>query len=841
MYKYYDIVLLTFCSFVAPILVLESTTCIAAASKKQHMNLSKRHQQQKKKKDSFYYFQKLEDSYYQPQNGVWGKIKEEEVEEIALFGEQYFLYQQQQQESTSDDDSIWGTINVLRGGGSSSSSNDSDGGESSYDEESKNNALESYVASVDIKDELHTLKNLQRELREELQEMKRSSSDSDDDIDSEERDYDDDDLMGEQDSEVDADASSDDDDGQGCAIIKEIDYDDNDDGEEDSKNNRVAKKKKENAVGDPDGNSSDDDDDTDSDLDDLLFSTDDEDTGDKSFQPPLRQQQKVQDNDDSLHLMMTDAIINDVDDDVTEDELLQDESSRNNSESDLPTFDEALAQELLSYVFLPPNTAQLEFFRDSAKEIDMDSRRRLDRRTLYRGLLLEFLPQQKQSTTTKNNESDASEKSSLIVNRKYIDDSTSSSLIAAMSLATQPRWRKHISILKINNPSSKSSSVKPESGVWWWKGGLRLYMDQHELVQQQQQLNQPQLDENSFNPTPQFGLNPSSMNNDESSTTNNDSTESFTMTLAMQETVGLALAHSLGCGMFLLDDETLSSIRNTIVEKYPHLDLSIDSPELKPAQLLSHLLRLSTQGTLLSSSKRFDDSAKLSSRMKKDFASQVDDVSDDLANQSLKNQEEDEETLAELFDDNEEKSEPLPLLLFLNIDDSSTLFKSKSALERLAKESQNESNIHMLMLGKAMDPSLESKSKRRHNNNMGNSRAGSSGRNSMNFPQQSSQFNPWGANNGANSNNPNPNFMMNSPSNMMPFPPPPSKGDQNNANYNPMSFGPNNNASGVNDPEGSKRFNIFLGRTTDADGNPGESIFYYIRFHYFFTTQRKYV
>lgn len=803
MYKY-DIVLL-FCSFVAPILVLEST-CIAAASKKQHVNLSKRHQQ-KKKKASHYYFQKLEDSYHQPKN-VWGKIKEEE-EEIALFGEQYFLYQQQ--ESTSDD-SIWGTINVLRGGGSSS--NDSDG--ESSDEESKNNALESYVASVDIKDELHTLKNLQRELREELQEMKRSSSDSDDDIDSE-RDYDDDDLM-EQDSEVDADASSDDDDGQGCAIIKEIDYDDNDDGEEDSKN-RVAKKKKENAVGDPDGNSSDDDDDTDSDLDDSLFSTDDEETGDKSFQPPLRQQQKVQDNDDSLHLMMTDAIIN-VDDDVTEDELLLDESSRNKSESDLPTFDEALAQELLSYVFLPPNTAQLEFFRDSAKEIDMDSRRRLDRRTLYRGLLLEFLPQQIQSTTTKNNKSDASEKSSLIVNRKYIDDSTSSSLIAAMSLATQPRWRKHISILKINNSSSKSSSVEPESGVWWWKGGLRLYMDQHELVQQQQQLNQPQLDENSFNPTPQFGVNPSSMNNDESSTTNNDSTESFTMTLAMQETVGLALAHSLGCGMFLLDDETLSSIRNTIVEKYPHLDLSIDSPELKPAQLLSHLLRLSTQGTLLSSSKRFDDSAKLSSRMKKDFALQVDDVSDDLANQYLKNQEEDEETLAELFDDTErnEKSEPLPLLLFLNIDDSSTLFKSKSAIERLAKESQNESNIHMLMLGKAMDPSLESKSKRRHNNNMGNSRAGS-GRNSMNFPQQS-QFNPWGAN-GANSNNPNPNFMMNSPSNMMPFPPPPSKGDQNNANYNPMSFGPNNNASGVNDPEGSKRFNIFLGRTTDADGNPG--------------------
>ena len=38
----------------------------------------------------------------------------------------------------------------------------------------------------------------------------------------------------------------------------------------------------------------------------------------------------------------------------------------------------------------------------------------------------------------------------------------------------------------------------------------------------------------------------------------------------------------------------------------------------------------------------------------------------------------------------------------------------------------------------------------------------------------------------------------------------------------PFGFSQQNlNASGINDPAGSKRINIFLGRTTDRDGNPG--------------------
>ena len=274
--------------------------------------------------------------------------------------------------------------------------------------------------------------------------------------------------------------------------------------------------------------------------------------------------------------------------------------------------------------------------------------------------------------------------------------------------------------------------------------------------------------------------------------------------------------------MFILDDETITTIRNNLIMNNPHFDLSSDSPELKPSRLLSHLLRLANSGDIMNhyvSSMNHTPFAKISSRMERDFSLQLEDIADDLANESLKRQLKDEEKYEECHNDmihdssdalqSYTSTKHLPLVLFLNADGASSLLKSKSVIERLAKESQNEDNVHLLMLGKGMNPLIE-KSKRSHSSSQKNNMKGNSIPNWMNN---------------------NPFIMSNNPSSVnYPFSSPDQNGSYTNMNMPsgpngdarvPFSFGPNNNASGMNDPEGSRRFNIFLGRTQDKDGNPG--------------------
>jgi len=392
-----------------------------------------------------------------------------------------------------------------------------------------------------------------------------------------------------------------------------------------------------------------------------------------------------------------------------------------------------------------------------------------------------------------------------------LDESTARSLTAILSLASQPKWRKHVTIpSKSSKKSEKDDSKSTNDEDWWWKGGLRLYSDQNDLDKLSGASN------SNVNANYQSNLFPTGQEEESQEGDSENLEEKVALNLPMQETVALSLAHSLGCGMFIVDDETFSAIRLNLVSHNPHLGLSVDSPELKPARLLSHLLRLANTGQF---EKNVINSefAKLSSRMQKDFAMQLDDTADDVANESLQRQLKDEEVFEQYNTGSDERTKNhLPLVLFLNTDGASSILKSKSAVERLAKESQNEDNIHLLMLGKGIDAYGDKHKKSSHS---------SHGRSGMRGGQPQ-----WGNNN-------NNAFIMNNPSNMEPntmnshFP----AGDQNSAfhynmnmppgangnNMRAFSFGPNNNASGVNDPEGSKRFNIFLGRTQDKDGNPG--------------------
>jgi hypothetical protein len=78
------------------------------------------------------------------------------------------------------------------------------------------------------------------------------------------------------------------------------------------------------------------------------------------------------------------------------------------------------------YVFLPP-PADWTYLHEHSRTIDSDGKTRLDRRTLYAGLLLEWT-----GTATKTSY------------RKFLDQDLSQSLQAALSLATQPAWRKSL-------------------------------------------------------------------------------------------------------------------------------------------------------------------------------------------------------------------------------------------------------------------------------------------------------------------------------------------------------------------------------------------------------------
>ena len=88
-----------------------------------------------------------------------------------------------------------------------------------------------------------------------------------------------------------------------------------------------------------------------------------------------------------------------------------------------PVKESEMMEAWLPHVYLPPSKKAMDFLFDNARLIDGASKSRLDRRTLYACLLLEWL----HGNATY---------------RKFLEKTTSQALQAALSLATQPQWRK---------------------------------------------------------------------------------------------------------------------------------------------------------------------------------------------------------------------------------------------------------------------------------------------------------------------------------------------------------------------------------------------------------------
>jgi len=290
--------------------------------------------------------------------------------------------------------------------------------------------------------------------------------------------------------------------------------------------------------------------------------------------------------------------------------------------------------------------------------------------------------------------------------------------------------------------------------------------------------------------------------------------------VGMQETVAMALAHSLSCGLALIDDEALASVRKSVEASVVDLAVahdddgndippSISPEELRNSALLGHLVRLANEGKLniLHSDentleKKSTSFGKISDRMERDMKLGLDDPNDDLAVESLRLMKEDERTWYESSANDDKDTSPLPLVLFLRSDSSSSILKSKSAVECLAHECVNKEGIHLLMLGgKGIDASTTVLPDRK---NHADATIGRMKRQQAIPNQQGKPF----------------SFMSNFPPGSPEFSAQ-MQTNQQGQPFNPGSFSANNiNASGVNDPEGSKRFNIFLARTVDQFGKP---------------------
>lgn len=221
--------------------------------------------------------------------------------------------------------------------------------------------------------------------------------------------------------------------------------------------------------------------------------------------------------------------------------------------------------------------------------------------------------------------------------------------------------------------------------------------------------------------------------------------------------------------MVILDDEVLSSVREKLVS------LGYANEDIKPAALVRALLDAAKEGGM--NQKVGGSIAKC---MTRDLSLGLDDPHDERAANSCEDMDAWEEVWHDettTDQDSDVKDKPMPLVLFIRTQSAHSILKSKSAVDSILKECNTDESVNLIVLGDGIDARTLSLPK---NSNLG----------------------------GSNSGQPDNNFI---------------RDNQQMQNGIPF-FGftqQNQNASGQNDPPGSRRFNIFLARTLDANGVPG--------------------
>lgn len=269
----------------------------------------------------------------------------------------------------------------------------------------------------------------------------------------------------------------------------------------------------------------------------------------------------------------------------------------------------------MPHLYLPPAPSVLTHMHDNARQVDAAGKTRLDRRTLYGGLLLEFT-----STTTSS--------------RRYFSKETTQQLQAALSLATQPQWR----------------SAFPQTS------GIMLYDPEDEKTG---------------------------------------------ATLSMQETIAMGLAHSLGCGFVIIDDVVMAMVRQQLIHEGGYSE-----DDVKPAALLETLFTLAREGQLSSSN---CSTASIAQDMESDLTTGLlEDPYDDRAVRSCDEMAEWEKEWSSKDDALPKGDKSVPIVMFVRASSSTSIFKSKSAVEYLMQECTSPESTHFLILGKGIDSTTTS-------------------------------------------------------------------------------------------------------------------------------------
>jgi SpoVK/Ycf46/Vps4 family AAA+-type ATPase len=457
--------------------------------------------------------------------------------------------------------------------------------------------------------------------------------------------------------------------------------------------------KKSNAVGDPDSDSDDDDDDGDDDSETEEWQDLDE------FMSANNNNNHNNDHQVQVQVELVSKDVPDENEDATKAPSSSSSSGgvrlgrrkklkpRRVSSPTAASARHAMDEAWWPHIYVPPSKRAVDTLVRQARAVHAFEKSRLDRRTLYAGLLLEW----QQPAAAGNAQA----------RRKFLSRTASQTLQAALSLATQPHWRQ----------------AAPQSS------GITLYKN---AAQQ----------------------------------TSAATTTTTTTTLAMQETIAMALAHSLGCGMVILDDEVLE-----------HVKKSCGGGNIKPAVLLESLLSSSTNKRPRTDSNATASGGSIASMMERDLEQGLDDPFDERA---IISKDEMKEWEQEWHDDGVSTAEPLPLVVFIRTEASPSLLKSKSAMEYLQQECTSSDSVHLLVLGKGIDATTETLPPLPETTNDLTSSMRSQQQQLPHMEPMDGRSPPW------------------------------------------FGFTPQNqNASGQNDPEGSRRFNIFLARTMDGAGHMG--------------------
>ena len=225
--------------------------------------------------------------------------------------------------------------------------------------------------------------------------------------------------------------------------------------------------------------------------------------------------------------------------------------------------------------------------------------------------------------------------------------------------------------------------------------------------------------------------------------------------------------------MLILDDHVINKVRQKMANS------GLPDGDMKPAALIRSLLILADEGKLTDG----ETSGSISACMKRDLLLGLDDPYDERAVMSCDDMSswenewrKDLRSSSDSTSSSKSSDKPLRLLIFIRTNTSTNLLKSKSAMELLIQECASNTSINLVTLGKGIDATTSS------------------------LPKEEIDD----AQEYRNNDNLSDNNNIGGPS--KPF------------------FGFSNqhqNASGQNDPEGSQRFNIFLARTQDHNGQPG--------------------